>query len=246
MSNSNVIILEGAAGGRDENQISTCTVPYLARTAAEIGTVGRGSYMGLVESTRSWQAINDGSDGYIVNVTYKGYLEDEEEPQPEDTEQWSLNFDFSEEPIESHPKFADIRKRYGGYREDAAGPILFPEVMPQGASSSSGLGGKGKLKAGDRNPMHGTSSYAVMTARVTRSWSSKNIPKGAVNDIGKVFNTIPNAPETITKVDFGSRNWMQMPPKITQNGDVWRIEDEWLLSPSTGWIEEVYEKASKQ
>jgi hypothetical protein len=39
---------------------------------------------------------------------------------------------------------------------------------------------------------------------------------------------------------------MAMPPKISQNGDVWRIENEWLLSPPSGWVEEIYEKASKQ
>ena len=239
------VILEGASGGRDENMISTFSVSYFAKSLSEVTTVGSGNYYGLVENGRTWQALNDGTDGWIVTVNYKGYTEDEE-PAPEDTEQWNLGFDFSEEPIESHPKLKEIKAAFGGYYEEPGGPLKFPEFMPKEAKGKGGLGGKGKAKPGEKNPMFGTSTYAVMTARVTRIWSAKQIPKNAINDIGKVYSSIPDAPDSITDIDFGSRTWMAMPPKISQNGDVWRIENEWLLSPPSGWVEEIYEKASKQ
>jgi len=242
---ANNTILEGASGGRDENMISSFSVSYHAKSIGEVTTVGESRFQGLVEQGRTWQALNDGTDGWIVTVTYKGYTGDEE-PAPEDTEQWNLGFDFSEEPIESHPNLKEIKAAYGGYYEEPGGPLKFPEFMPKEAKGKGGLGGKDKAKPGDKNPMFGTSTYAVMTARVTRTWSSKKIPKNAINDIGKVYTTIPGAPESIEDVDFGSRTWMAMPPKISQNGDVWRIEDEWLLSPPSGWVEEIYEKASKQ
>ena len=237
------IILEGASGSRDENRICTFTVPYHATGISEILTVGGSSFEGLIESGRSWQAINDGSDGWIVTVTYKGYAGDE--PDPADTEQWNLDFDFSEEPIETHPNLKEIKAAYGGYFPEPGENLKFPEFMPKDTKGKSGLG-KGKAKAGDKNPMFGTTTYAVMSARVTRTWSSKQIPKGAVNDIGKVYKNIPDAPDQISAVDFGDREWMAMPPKISQAGDVWRIENEWLLSPPSGWVEEVYEKGSRQ
>ena len=236
-------ILEGATGGRDENKIATFSVPYFVRTAAEIATVGRQDYAGLQESSRTWQAWNADADGYIVTVVYKGHLEgDPATTEPKDTEQWSLDFDFSEEPLESHPKLKDIKAAYGGYIDE--NELKFPEIIPMGPKQSSGLSSK-KFKDGDKNPMFGTTTYAVMTARVKRSWSSKQIPKGAVNDIGKIYKRIPDAPEEIDKVEFGDRTWLAMPPKISQNGNVWRIENEWLLSPPAGWVEEVYEKADK-
>lgn len=238
-------ILEGATGSRDENMISSFAVSYHAKSIREVATVGHRRFNGLVEHDRSWQALNDGTDGWIVTVNYKGYLDDEE-PEPADTEQWSLTFDFSEEPIESHPNLKAIKEAYGGYYEEPGGPLKFSEFMPKETRGRGGLGGKSKAKPGEKNPMFGNSTYAVMTARVTRTWSSKNIPKNAINDIGKVYSTIPNAPDAISDVDFGDRTWMAMPPKITQNGDVWRIENEWLLSPPTGWVEEVYQKASNQ
>jgi hypothetical protein len=242
---ANNTILEGASGGRDENMISSFSVSYYAPSIGEVTTVGEVRFQGLVEHGRSWQALNDGTDGWIVTVSYKGYTEDEE-PAPEDTEQWNLNFDFSEEPIESHPNLKAIKEAFGGYYEEPGGPLKFPEFMPKESKGKGGLGGKGKAKPGDKNPMFGNATYAVMTARVTRTWSSKKIPKNAINDIGKVYTSIPGAPDSIADVDFGSRTWMAMPPKISQNGDVWRIEDEWLLSPLSGWVEEIYEKASKQ
>lgn len=240
---ANDVILEGASGGRDENMISTFSVSYLAKGLNEVTTVGTTNFYGLVEEGRTWAATNDGTDSYIVTVSYKGYTEDEE-PDPKDTEQWNLGFDFSEEPIESHPKLKGIKLAFGGYYDEPGGSIKFPEFMPKDAKGSGGLGSKGRAKAGEKNPLFGTSTYAVMTARVTRTWSSKVIPKNTINDIGKIYSNIPEAPGAIADVEFGSRTWLAMPPKISQEGDVWRIENEWLLSPPSGWIEEIYEKAS--
>lgn len=241
---SEAIILEGASGGRDENLISTFTVPYYVETLSEVTTVGSEDYQGLQESGRSWTAWN-ATQGYVVTVTYKGHLKDDDKPkEPKETEQWSLDFDVSEEPLESHPDLKEIKTIYGGFK-NADKELEFPETLPSGAAGKSGLGGK-KLKAGDVNPLHGATTYAVMTARVKRSWSAKKIPKTVVNDIGKIYRNIPDAPSSISDVDFGNRTWMALPPKISQNGNVWRIENEWLLSPPAGWNETIYKPASKQ
>jgi hypothetical protein len=37
--------------------------------------------------------------------------------------------------------------------------------MPKDSKGKGGLGGKGKAKAGEKNPLFGTSTYAVMTAK---------------------------------------------------------------------------------
>lgn len=236
-------IIEGAAGGRDENKISSFTVPYFVTSAAEIVTVGAGSYLGLKESGRTWEAWNDGSDGWKVRVSYKGHMEgDESAVDPSETEQWDIDFDFAEEPLESHPDLRLILDTYGGYIDE--GEAKFPEIMPTGTKASTGLGKK-SLSAGDKNPMFGTKTYPVMTARITKSWSAAIIPKNAVGDIGKIYKQIPGIPESIADVDFGDRDWLTMPPKITQNGNVWRILNEWLLSPPGGFVTEVHPPADQ-
>ena len=240
---SEPIKMEGAGGGRHDNKISTFSVPYFVTSAAEITTVGSGNYLGLKETGRTWEAWNDGTDGWKVIVQYKGHMEgDDSAVDPTETEQWNIDFDFSEEPLESHPDLRLILDTYGGYIED--GEVKFPELMPAGTKAKGGLSGK-TASAGDRNPMFGTTTYPVMTARVTRSWSAAVIPKNAVDDIGKVYGTIPGIPDTIAEVDFGDRDWLTMPPKIAQNGSVWRITNEWLLSPAGGWVTEVHPQASE-
>ncbi len=242
---STEIKLEGAAGSRDENKITTFTVPYYVESFAEVTTVGKVVHNGLGESTRSWQAWNAGEDGWVVTVVYKGHLQgdvDADADYPEKTEQWSMDFDFSEEPLQSHPDIEEIKTDYGGYTLD--NELRFPEFMPSNNKAGGGLSKKMRF-AGDPNPLFGTTTYAVMTARVTRSWSARKIPKNAVNDIGKTYKNIPDAPDDIEQVEFGDRNWLAMPPKISQNGNVWRIENEWLLSPEGGWIEEIYKEAEK-
>lgn len=241
---SEEIRLEGQQGQRDEQKISSVTVRYFVKGYENITQAGGREYRGLIEASRTWEAWDAGAeDEFIVTVIYKGYSGDEPEPQERETEQWSVDFDFTEERLQTHPKIEEIKKKYGGRIVD--GELEFDEKMPTDAAKSGGLGGK-KLKAGDWNPMFGAKSYLVMYARVTRTWSSKKIPQNAINDIGRVYNQIPGAPQGIASLNFGSRNWMAMPPKISQNGDVWRIENEWMLSPPAGWVEEVYERASKQ
>lgn len=233
--------MEGATGGRDDNKISTFSVPYFVTSSEEIPRVGSGNYLGLKETGRTWEAWNDGTDGWKVTVQYKGHMDgDESAVDPRETEQWDIDFDFSEEPLESHPDLRLIIDTYGGYIED--NEVKFPQRMPAGTKSKSGLGGK-SLSAGDRNPMYGTTTYPVMTARVSRSWSAATIPANAVNNIGKIYKIIPGIPDTIGNVDFGDRDWLTMPPKISQNGSVWRITNEWLLSPAGGFVTEVHPPA---
>lgn len=241
MSNNNGIRLEGLQGQRDEQKISTVSVQYFAKGYAEAFSVGGDGYRGLQETSRSWQAWDAGADDeFIVTVQYKGYSDDQDEPEEKETEQWSINFEFTEERLQTHPDIKNIKEKYGGTEID--GELSFPESLPANISSG-GLGGK-KMSAGDTNPMYGAKTYLVMYARITRSWSARQIPKNAINDIGKVYDEVPNAPDGISSIDFGDRNWLALPPKISQNGDVWRIENEWLLSPPSGWVEEVYTKAN--
>lgn len=238
----NDIVLEGATGGRDENLICTMQIPFSAASLADVLTVGGPVYHGLVESARSWTALNDDTGGYVVTVTYKGYLDEGEEPTEEDSEQWSMDFDYSEEPLQTHKIYQDLVKNYGGIPVAGDGDQFghyFPAELPKGFNSR-GLGGK-KLGAGDKNPMYGVKSYAVMQARVSRSFSSKKIDNRWMTDVGKVVRSIPGAPQNLEDITPADRDWLVQPPKIQQNGDVFRVEQEWLLSPPGGWQPEVYD-----
>lgn len=238
----NDLVLDGETGSRDENKISTVNAVFSAASFKDVLSVGGDKYHGLVESGRSWTALNDNTGGFTVVVTYKGYLSPDGgeggEPTEVETEQWSADFDYSEEPIEAHPKFERIKKVYNGVKRPD-GTYQFSEVMPKD-SSSKGLGGK-TLSGGEKNPMFGVSTYALLQARVSRTFSTKRLRASLVAAAGSIKKTLPNAPEQFEELTPGDRNWMCMPPKITQNGDVFRVEESWLLSPPGGWPPEVYE-----
>lgn len=241
---SSFIQLEGATGGEDENKIATFTVSYLVENPLDLRKAGAGYYMGLYECSRTWSANNDGTERHIVTVTYKGHLtKDGKEIEDKETSQWSLDFDWVEEPLESHPKLLEIKASFGGYVEN--GELVFPELIPSVLKKSAGLGKK-TYKIGDKNPMFGAKTYNVMTARVIRTWSSKDIPINSVDDIGKISRFINECPKAISQIDFGDRDWMMMPPKISQHGEIWKIQNEWMLGPVGGWVEEIYQKASNQ
>lgn len=250
-------MLEGATGGRDENGIITHTISWVASDITKVLEVGRklgktpdlkAKYLGLEETNRTWTATNDDTGSYIVTVTYKGYLEGEE-PEPEDTEQWSMVFDYSEEPIETHPYWEKIKTTYyaqpNGGDADAHG-YHFKEKMPPGAKVGKGLGGKLVGAAGDRNPMYKVLTFAVLQARITRSFSAKKIERKWLKDVGHVTKDIPElqaakgGASRMKDITPDDRDWLTQPPKITMQGGVFRVEQEWLLSPPGGWPEEVY------
>jgi hypothetical protein len=205
-------------------------------------TVGGDVFRGLKDSGRSWAALNDGTGSYTVTVTYKGYLAGSGggpggEPTEEETQQFSCDFDYSEEPIEAHPKFERIKKVYAAYKR-ADDTYAFEELLPKG-TTSKGLGGK-KLVGGEKNPLYGTSTYALLQARVTRTFSTKRLKATLLSSAGEVVKVIPNAPEQFDELTPKDRDWMIMPPKISQQGDVFRCEQSYLLSPPGGWPPEVY------
>lgn len=227
-----------ATGSRDENLVSSISVPYYVDTYAEVWTVGSGSLEGLPEKTRSWTQLNNGTS-YKVTVIYEGFTEDEDgdEPTLEETEKWGLDFDFSEEPLESHHNLEAIKAAYGGVIVDKK--IQFPEKIPKSKDARrSGL--QQRVKAGEKNIMFGVETYALLKARITRSFAARDIPPDIGRQIGKIFKAIPGLPAALAAIEWGDRDWMVWPPKIEQRGDVWGVSQDYLLSAPGGWPPEVY------
>ena len=211
MSNTGIKV-EGATGSKSKEGVVQWVVPYYVTNIEQVLTAGEKEYQGSQEVSRTWSCNNDGPDpSYIVTVVYEGgdqgsggsgsgtYGDD-------DSALWSLDFEMSEEPIESHWNFETIKKKYGGRWTDPDNKEgwKFDETMPAGSGSSSGLGGKSKSGAGDKNPMFGVTTYIVMTAVVSVSYTNKTLPRSVINGIGKLYKSIPGAPDQIDSLDKGA------------------------------------------
>ena len=246
----NGFITDRDSGEMGQDKIAKFSLPFYAETFEEIFTVGFDSGKGVPETKRSWS--NNGNGSYTVTISYEGYPDGKEPKKPEDTETWGCDYDWSEEPIEAHWNIIAIQKFFGGVVDDDM-KIIFPKTMPEGTGVWAGLGlggveggAFGNLKAGDKNPMFGQSTYISLKVKITRKYSIKEIPQSVGDNIGNIVKKIPGAPEQISRVVWNhERNWMVMPPKITQKGNAWEITQEYHLSPPKGWPEEVYEFMEK-
>jgi hypothetical protein len=245
MSTSNFITV-GATGSKSKEGVIQWVVPYYVQSIAEVKTVGKEDYEDCQEVSRTWACNNDGADpSYIVTVTYEGGSAESNNATYGDEEStvWSLDFEMAEEPIEAHWNFEEIKKVYGGRWADPETKVdwTFDETLPAGSKASSGLGGKSKVGGGNKNPMFGVKTYIVMNCIASVSYTKKTLPPTVINNIGKLYLKIPEAPPQFNSLDTGKRNWMKMPPQISKRGNVWQISESWKLSEYYEWPKEVYQ-----
>lgn len=239
-------ILDGETVSCDENNIVTLTLRYL-RKESEIASTPRevpnfGGYTEFVLDSLTAEALNDSGGHFIVTAIYKTLYQvkgtgdyDDEYGVVE-----SMEYNYSEEPLEAHPNIKAIAKKYGGVpRPD--GTYDFPATRPDTVGSDSGLtefGGAG----GDINPLYGMKTYPALQARFTKTFGTANAWGKYVENTGKIRKTIPNAvlPD---KGNFKGRDWLQLPPKIEKNGKFYRVQVEYMLSaPGKKWPKDVFEE----
>lgn len=244
MSTGN-IITEGATGSKNKEGVIQWVIPYYVPNIDKVLTVGKVLYEGCEEVSRTWSCNNDGPNpSYIVTVVYEGGSAESDQNTygDEDSTVWSLDFEIAEEPIESHWNFDEIKKQYGGKWADPENEEdwVFGKELPSGSSASSGLGGKGKVGGGAKNPMKGVKTYLVMNCTASVSYTKKTLPKEVISKIGGLEPRIPDAPLQFNSLDVGPRNWLKMPPQISKRGNVWQINESWRLSEYVAWPKEVY------
>ena len=228
--------LNGTSASVDETGLTTISIPYYVATEAEAARIGSGeeqSPLGLREIGRSWQDADEGLKGFMVKVDYEGITtgDNEEEPKP------SFEFDpsFSEEPIESHPNFLEIKDKYGGSVDDK-GKVVWPQYTTPDFTEPHSVGFDDDDLEGIKNPLFGVKTYLSLKSVFRKTYTVKILPKDLLDSIGSITESLPD--------DFPTpegRNWLKMPPKVTQRGNGYQISEELLLSQAGGkWPEEVH------
>jgi hypothetical protein len=217
------------SGGMDENGEVTSTLMYRVQSETECATYKRGQRhpeLDIPETSRTWSEL-EGCLGFDLTIKYKGKLEDEE-----DEDDYSLDVSFSEEPIQSHPNFEYIKKRYRG-TVNTEGEVEFQEYI-----RLSGKGNQSQVKGSKgfvKNPMYGHETWLVLKAVLRREYVSNRRP--SLSMIGKIVKQAPGGFQTPEDHD-----WLIMPPKSRRKGrGTYANAIEYLLSPIGGWPEGVYE-----
>lgn len=189
----------------------------LTAITGEVPSIG---VQGLVENQPRTFARNEAGDqaGYIVEITLEGHLA----PDNAKGEEFTLDATTSEDPIESHPEYSALLQIYGGEEDASSGKARWPKTLSAEAADT-------------RNPMHGVESYLVPGLVWTRRWVSLYLPPGMVRSIGTIDQP-PGSPPELS----GNRNWLKVRARATWRGNIWVIEESWLLSGPDGWVPEMY------
>ena len=217
----------GLSASRDERGLVSLSVPWNCKTLSETMGVGGAAPFGLPETGRQVAQLEDAS--FQVTITYEGT-----EDEPGDEESYEFDSSFREEPIESHPSIARIRKRFGGVLGDD-GRITFPERLPGATGEGTGLSGA-ETTSGEKNPMFGQTTYLVLNAVFRRTFLKRRLPKDLLDDVGTTREKLPGGLPTPR-----GRNWLVMPPKVARRGNAYEITEEWLLSkPGEKWPSLIY------
>jgi len=225
--------IHGIEGGTDELDITSITVPYMARSLEEARTVALGRIVsGLPEKNRTFTA---GAGGlYIVHVLYEG--------QPPIFGDQPTKFviglktAYTEEPIEAHPKINEIVEKYNG-QWDENGNVHFP---PTYTPKTSARGAAKTATKEKKNPYCGVQKRKKLEISYTRTYASGRLPASLILNIGHVISTPPGFPSDVTLPS--KSKWLIMPLEAPQRGNVFEITEEYqFLDEDTP--EEEYDSA---
>ena len=223
--------MPGQKGEVDEKGVVTWTVPYFVESLSDIFVVGDGPPVeGMKEVGRSWTDIEGA--GLQVEVQYEGVIGNPEEKEST----YDYDSSFKEETLLAHPLWNKIKTFYKGRYIKEEKRIEFDEEIPNG---TPGLGGGGgSLNSGERgrkNPLFGLETFLSLSSVFRHTYLRETVPSSLLDRIGTIQESLPGGFPTPS-----GRNWIVMPPKISQRGGIYQITEELMLSQPGGWPENVY------
>jgi len=217
--------IDKESGSLSADGLGQSTLNYRVMTLEQCTTYSEGHPLGWIEKGRTWELLTGGL-GYELAINYEGTEE-------EDSDDYSLDISFAEEPIESHPRWELIKKVYKGRVED--GKVVFTEKLERGGATGLNAGGGGQRK----NPLFGVTSYLVLKGVFVHSYTTTQKPH--LDSIGTIVKHLPGDFDTPPNHD-----WLMMPPKMKRAGKnaegekVYQVTQEYLMSAIGGWPPEVY------
>ncbi len=142
----------------------------------------------------------------------------------------SLEGTDNEEPIETHPKFADLFKKYKGHYQPGTKRFDYFDPTLSGGVTKDGV---------QKNPLYGVTHFLAVGLIWTHTQVMRELPSNLlarVDCIDKPIGFGAMQPPSLS----GRRNWLQLAPNAAQRGNVIQVTKRWLASGRNGWNEDVY------
>jgi len=212
-----MITIKGKSLQKTRTGLITLRLRYLCDTEDEALFQVPQNYRGLLTESISgatW-AVND--DKWIIDVTYQGLAAGD--PSAE-LDQFDIQGEYREEPIESFPDQNYLRTNYQAFIDPTDGRLKFPETLSRSKSSSSFSSNK---KGTEKNPLFGLTSYPVCYEVASHSYVRSQVPSSVHKRKGTIIASLPSG------FDYNgdSRAWFVDAPLVRKSGNAWTITERY-------------------
>lgn len=224
----------GEDGSVDKYGVCSLVLPFFADSVDEAayGALPNETSFGENLGKRRFKPWLGRDGGYLVTATFEGAV-GSPNLDSDDKFFWEFDSSFAERRLESHPNIQTLITKYGGQIQDD-GTIFWPVTYSPKNTSSTGLGTTSAVAT--KNPLFGGDSYVELQA-VFRMTKLRSRPSSdLLEQIGAIKKDLPVAVATPQ-----GRDWLIMPPRVAERGNVVTETHEWLMGPHGGWPPDIYE-----
>ena len=130
-------------------------------------------------------------------------------------------------PIENHPDFLALIKKYGGTYNTDGSFAGFPSTMPGDATT--------------KNPLYGMTDYDSVGWVWVYSYTSAVLPEEVYENAGCIEEPNWGGQEPM---DLGQRQALKLAPRCTWRGNVWSISERWRIGGREGINKDVYRQVA--
>lgn len=231
-----MIQLRGKSLSWTDVGLVSITIKYYCDTEDEALFGLPSSYRGMARRSGSGAEWDAGEDKWIASAVFQG-LADGADPSSE-LEQYTIDGEWREEPIEAFPDRALLVSTYGGYIDAADGRLKFPETLSSSGSGATGF--SSSSKASVKNPMFGVTSYPVLRLVAEHTYVRSSAPSGIYTRVGTVLTSLPSGFD-----EPDGKTWIVDTPTIRRIGNARHITERYKDIDMLKHVEALYRLIKK-
>lgn len=140
-----------------------------------------------------------------------------------------LSRSMTQQPLDTHPNFSGTPTSIVGRACGNDGSEEDKEIIIR-----DDAGAFIRISDKSKDPrLSGTSSYLSAGAEFSIRYASDTLP--SVERVGKIISSPAGAPSV-----SGNYNWLMIAVRYTQQGDIFEVTEQYLLSDVNGWAPSIY------
>ena len=216
-------LLPESGGGRDRLGITTITLRYIVKGgSADDGSdepwdtlhdwMPGFSPLGLGYMDRKMAKRQDGD--WNLDITFEGAKNDQSLAAYAE-----IDYSRVDQPIESHPKIADLMKNFGGSQPAGQNQLVWKKEIQDPDT--------GKMV---KNPMLGITHYLDANVVLRTTFAVQQFNRALFEGMCKIDDPItPKGLDEIAAVANEKLRWLKTSIKASWRGNVWALAVEWML-----------------